>query len=872
MSPTQSLRPVDPTYVAQILKISSSYSPPPIKVSSDKASTVIPANLLARLRHYYARTVSQRRDDLPSGTVTFLFTDIEGSTSLLHQLGAGAYADALAEHRQILREAIGARGGIEVDTQGDAFFVAFPTATGAVAAAVEAQERLASGPIRVRMGLHTGTPHVTDEGYVGADVHKGARIASAGHGGQVLLSQETHNLVDIEVTDLHEHRLKDFEKPVWIFQLGTDRFPPLKTISNTNLPKPLSTFVGRQREVSEIAALFRQGARLVSLTGPGGSGKTRLAIEVASDLLGHFTNGTFWVGLASLKDAELVPDTIAQTMGAKSGLAQHIGSRQMLLVLDNLEQITEAAPELSELLAACPNLALFVTSREFLRISGEIEYHVPPLAEQEATELFFARSGLQPDAIVAELCRRLDNLPLAVELAAARAKILTPQQMVERLSQRLDLLKGGRGVGGTRQTLRATIDWSHELLTDVEKSLFARMAVFEGGASLEAAEDAALADLDILQSLVEKSLVRSSDQRFWMLETIHAYAWERLTATGKADQAKDRHAQHYVHLIESAPHVLEDSKEWLDRLEQEHNNIRAALRRCEQTGHGADVMNAAGILWPFWRDRGHAAEGRRHLQNVLRADARPTRARATALHCAAEAAVVCGDPTAAKPLAEESLAIFVDLGDQAGTASSTQVLGLAHTAENDWLGARHLFERSVRLFREAGDEIAAIWVNRSLAWTYFELGELETARSLYEDNLRRSRELMNPGLEAVSLATVAMVALDQGHTEQSLSLLKESIPILRNLGNVFESATNLARIAHVFAAADREEIAAQLLASSAAFFEDSGIHEPWVAQMNAATLEKVTAQVGRDALLEASRRGRTLTVDEALTLALESMP
>src|SRR5437764_7616604 len=259
--------------------------------------------------------------DLPSGTVTFLFTDVEGSTKLLHELGAAAYSEALAEHRRILRRAFDANRGVEVDTQGDAFFVAFPTAAGALEAAHEGLASLAAGPIRLRIGIHTGTADLTPEGYVGEDVHKAARIAAAGHGGQVLLSKETRELAAIEVKDLGEHRLKDFAEPVWIFQLGSARFPPLATISNTHLPRPASSFVGREREVDEVLAMLRDGARLLTLTGPGGSGKTRLAIEAAADLVSEFRNGVFWVALAPLREPALVPDTIAQTLGAKDGLA-----------------------------------------------------------------------------------------------------------------------------------------------------------------------------------------------------------------------------------------------------------------------------------------------------------------------------------------------------------------------------------------------------------------------------------------------------------------------------------------------------------------------------------------------------------------------
>ena len=465
--------------------------------------------------------------DLPSGTVTFLFTDIEGSTKLLHELGADGYAAALAEHRRILRKAFSAHGGVEVDTQGDAFLVAFPTAPGALRAAAAAQETLARGPIRVRMGLHTGMPHLTEEGYVGQVVHEGARIAAAGHGGQVLVSAATVALIGSDgLSDLGEHRLKDFDQPVALCQLGEERFPPLRTISNTNLPRPASSFVGRESEVAEVAALLRDGARLLTLTGPGGTGKTRLAIEAAATLVPEFKAGVFWVGLAPVRDPALVTETIGQTIGAKDGLAAHVGERELLLLIDNLEQVVEAAPELAALVETCPHLRLLVTSRELLRVRGEVGYAVLPLADPDAVELFCARAQAAPDDTVRQLCHALDNLPLAIELAAARASVLTPAQILERLAGRLDLLRGGRDADPRQQTLRTTIAWSFDLLTPEEQLLFARLAVFAGGATLEAAEAVAQAELDALQSLVDKSLLRHTEERFWMLETIREYATE----------------------------------------------------------------------------------------------------------------------------------------------------------------------------------------------------------------------------------------------------------------------------------------------------------------------------------------------------------
>src|SRR3954447_21141837 len=365
------------------------------------------------------------RRQLPSATVTFLFTDVEGSTRLLHELGAEAYAEALAQHRRALRKVFAAEGGVEVDTQGDALFYVFADARAAAGAAAAANAALEPSRIRIRMGLPTGEALRTGEGYVGEAVHLGARIAAAGHGGQVLMSVSTRALLDGGVTDLGEHRLKDFAEPVAIFQLGEERFPPLKTISNTNLPRPASSFVGRERETAEVAELVR-GHRFVTLSGPGGSGKTRLSIEAASELVGEFKAGVFWIGLAALRDPTLVLETVGQTLGAKDALADHIGERELLLLLDNLEQVVEASAELAALVEVCPNLHLLVTSRDLLRVRGEVEYPVPLLAEPEAVTLFCERSRLEPDETTAELCRRLDNLPLAVELAAARTSVLPP--------------------------------------------------------------------------------------------------------------------------------------------------------------------------------------------------------------------------------------------------------------------------------------------------------------------------------------------------------------------------------------------------------------------------------------------------------------
>src|SRR5437899_1787318 len=330
------------------------------------------------------------RCGLPSGRVTFLFTDIEGSTKLLHELGAERYAEALAEHRRILRAAFSGHGGVEVDTQGDAFFVAFPTAPGALAAAAEALDRLSSGPIHVRIGVHTGTPHVDEEGYVGVDVHRAARIAAAGHGGQVLISASTAALLGSEgLRDLGEHRLKDLSAAERIYQLGTEDFPPLKSLYRTNLPIPATPFLGREHELAEVCCLL-EDTRLLPRTGPGGTGKTRLGLQAAAEAAEGYPDGIFWVPLAPLRDPELVLVTAGQALGAKDGLAEHLADKSLLLLFDNFEHVVEAGPQLSELLASCPNVHLLVTSRELLRVPGEQAYQVPPLEPEDGTELFVA--------------------------------------------------------------------------------------------------------------------------------------------------------------------------------------------------------------------------------------------------------------------------------------------------------------------------------------------------------------------------------------------------------------------------------------------------------------------------------------------------
>jgi len=820
------------------------------------------------------------RPDLPTGTVTFLFTDVEGSTRLLHELGPEAYAEALGEHRRILREAFRADGGVEVDTQGDAFFVAFPAAAGALRAAAAARDGLGPGPIRVRVGIHTGTPLLTHEGYVGVDVHRAARIAACGHGGQVLVSATTAALLGTDgLRDLGDHRLKDLSAPERLYQLGDAAFPALHSLYQTNLPIPSTPFMGRQKELTEVLGLLsREDVRLLTLTGPGGTGKTRLAAQAAAELGARYPHGVWWVPLAPLRDPQLVLATAGQALGARDGLAEHIADRSMLLLFDNFEQVVAAAAGVAGLLAACPHLDLLVTSREPLHVTGEQEYPVPPLAPAEGVGLFLARArAVRPDfgedAAVSEICRRLDDLPLALELAAARVKALTSAQILGRLEQRLPLLTGGaRDLPERQQTLRAAIAWSYELLTPAEQRLFAGLAVFRGGCMLEAAGEVTDADLDTLQSLVDKSLLRHREDRFSMLETIREYAGERLEASGEAEELRRRHAQHFLALAEEAdPHLRGSPKEWLDRLEREHDNLRAALDWLAGAGERERVLRLAGALARFWGMRGHLAEGRRRLEGGLRTDEPPTAARARALNGAAMLAAEGGDAATGRLRAEEALALHRTLGDAWGIAHSRFLLGYANAAEDHVVIAQQLFEESVRAFRELGDEHYTLLATRNLAWMYYELGDRVRARALHEDVVRRARALRNERMAATSLGALAEYALDDGRIQEALPMLKESTRIYHDLGERIEIALNLSRFARALAVEGRAETAARLLSRAEALGEEIGAtFDSWAVRVNEDTLTAIRTQLDEAAVAEAWARGRALTVDEAVALALDS--
>ena len=653
--------------------------------------------------------------DLPTGTVTLLFTDIEGSTRLLHELG-DAYADVLAEHRRVVRDAFSRHGGVEVDTQGDAFFVAFVRAADAVAAAAQAQEALATGPVRVRMGVHTGEPIVTGEGYVGADVHRAARIMSAGHGGQVLVSETTRQLLDasVELRDLGDHRLKDLGAPQRLFQLGDGEFPPLKTLYRTTLPIQATPIVGRERELEEAGALVR-AHRLLTLTGPGGSGKTRLAMQLAAEAVEQFPDGVFWVPLQALRDPALVEGAIGAAIGADGPVIDYIGASACCSCSTTSSRSWRQRRRSRPFSSETPNTKALVTSREPLQIESEQRYPVEPLPDDDAVALFIERAaavehGFRATEPVGEICRRLDGLPLAIELAAARVALLSPDELLTRLDKRLPLLASrSRDAPARQQTLRATIEWSYELLEPAEQELFSRLAVFRGGFALEAAESICDADLDVLESLVVKSLVRRlATGRLLLLDTIREFAVELLDASAEAETIRRRHAEFFLDVGEQAnldAAKLRPGGQRLDLALVDVDNFRGALAWAIRSGSielGLAIATAVEQLWAVV----DPSEGVRWFERLFDQpqDGVPDSLRAQALRAYGSALHISGRPDLAEQGWIESLAIFDRLGDEHHRAVMLHRLGLsAMLLRGDLDRAEELVDASDEIHRRRGN-------------------------------------------------------------------------------------------------------------------------------------------------------------------------
>jgi predicted ATPase/class 3 adenylate cyclase len=807
---------------------------------------------------------------LPSGFVTFMFTDIEGSTRL-HQKLSDRFVALIAEHDGLLSEAVATHGGVVLKSMGDGLFAVFDDVSRAVLAAAHIQQIVAEHPwpdlvdVRVRIGLHAGDAQPQGHDYVALPVHQAARVCAAAHGGQVVITDDVsrHLGIDIEKLDLGEHRLKDFPQPVALWQLGSTQFPPLRTISATNLPRPVSAFVGRADEVAQVVELIKDRSRLVTLTGPGGSGKTRLAIEAATELVGHFKAGVLWVDLKQLRDATQVMATIAATLGSQTGLEEHIADRDLLMLLDNIEQVISVAPALVSLIEGCPNLRLLLTSRERLQVRGEVGFSVAPLAESDAVTLFCERSGVRPSEDVRRLCLALDRLPLGIELAAARARVLTAGQILDRLGSRLDSLKGGRDVDPRQRTLRATIAWSFELLDEDERRLFSRLAVFAGGCTLEAAEEIVDADIDLLQSLVDKSLLEYSAGRFTYLGTIREFALERLKESGEQQQIASRHSAWFVDHVRTAQVYLHtaDQQAWLEQLYAETDNIRAVLDRSldEPTPSAFELANA--LISP-WRGRGHLAELVAWYGSALaELEHLDAHTRAATIESYGVGLMFCNSPLHARDRLEESLALYRELGDEKGEASALNSLGSTCWILGDAERALDVRHRALEIYRRLGDHKG---VGRSLHLIGEDLrdaGNFAGAEKMLDDSIAIDLQLGDEHGVMMSMHSLGDLWLDAHEAGRARDRYRAALAIAYRLGDELSEAYCVAGLACV-AVVERNLLTAGWLWSAAESIE-RGLGETMLA-IERERYEGVVAPFAGDELFKAAAEDAANTPTEQI--------
>jgi predicted ATPase/class 3 adenylate cyclase len=752
----------------------------------------------------------------PTGTVTLLFTDVEGSTRLLSDLGAERYADLLGLHRRLLRGAFEAHDGYEVDEEGDAFLVAFPGAGDAVAAARDAQHAMATETwpgdveLRVRMGLHTGEPLPVPPKYVGMDVHRAARIMAAAHGGQVVVSEATAALLDAApLRDLGAHRLKDLLAPIRLYQLEIEGlpgdFPPLRSLHRSNLPVAAWPLLGRERELDEILMLVAESVRLVTLTGAGGSGKTRLALQAAAELSDVFDDGVFFVALSPLRDLSTVRATVAESVGlqADDDIVSWLGSKRVLLVLDNLEHLPGVESIVWELLEG--ETVVLATSRAPLHLSTERELPVEPLRDESAMELFVSRAaaagrGVEPDDTVRAVCRRLDNLPLALELAAARAKLLAPTAMLQRLDAALPLLTGGAHDLPERQrTLRATIEWSHDLLDQDVQAAFRRLSVFRGSFTLDAAEAVADADLDQVATLLDQSLLKPlGEERFFLLETIREYARERLDVSGERDEYTARHARFYLARLDANRQEIWGSRwpELLAWYEDEEDNLRAALDLLTVTAV-AEAARAARRLHVYWLDRRAYAEEEERIRSIVARDDLGNQERAALLGCLAEVALRIGDVRAQEAAAREGLGfaepgtlqrarLLIDLGLVAVRGGRPEeAVSLAHQIID---AAEHPLRA---LDADSPTDRQVLGLRFDAANILGEAGHTDDARALMREIRDEFRRTRDENGDAVATTTLAQFDLYDHDYEAARDALTSTLATARRLGRTYMEAEAL---------------------------------------------------------------------------------
>jgi predicted ATPase/class 3 adenylate cyclase len=865
---------------------------------------------------------------LPTGTVTFLFTDIEGSTRLLQELGTDRFERLQDDHATIVHGAITDGGGTVVRIEGDAFFAAFPSPSGALRAVVSAQRDLAAHPwpedavIRVRMGLHSGEGRLGGGDYAGIDPNRAARIAAAGHGGQVLLSEATRGLVEhdlpdgVTVRDLGPHRLKDIAHPERLFDLVIEGlasdFPALKTLDArpNNLPLKLTSFVGREAEIAETIRLLSDH-RLVTLTGTGGTGKTRLALAAGAEVLSSFQDGVFLVELASLVDSGQVCPAICQVLGVREEpgrdvidtMVNGLTGQDLLLILDNFEHLLDAAPLVGEVLGRVGEVRVLVTSRAPLGLYGEQEQPIPPLSlpdpgeisdigalsGYEAVVLFVdrareARPGFEVSdenaTALAEICTRLDGLPLAIELAAGRIDVLSPQAILSRLGHRLDLLTtGARNVPQRQRTLRGGLDWSYDLLEKPERRLFARLSVFVGGADLDAAEavcnadgDLELPTLDGLASLVGRGLVRrieagSVEPRFGMLETIREYAGERLGGDWDREETRRRHGDYFLRRAqESEPEITGEEQAGLLWLDGEHDNVLTAMRWAVEAGHADVGIEAAASIWRYWLLRGHLNLGRALVDRLLEAHPARDAVRARGHGAAGSLAYWSGDVAATERHYGEALTIGRELDDRAGIARALyNIAFLPYLRRGGYAEALPLLREAVDLFQEVGDEESAGRARADIPYFMMLAGQLEDAIPLLKEALTEAREKGDLFRLMDSFFRLAEARREAGDLRAARQTAREALDVVNRWQIEGGVAAILQLLASIETSGGEHARALKLQGAAASIADPLG--SGGFPAVGGDFLQRSREAIGEETAERALAEGRAMTRDEALAFA-----